>query len=894
MTSATPTSDVLIESVSRPSSVPSALRAEAGPQDKEKSLLEKSAELLDQAAKKNKKFAKQLHEATYIYAVYGALDGLSLSYSMIKYLFDQLNSNLSSASVSDVMHDWMMTPEGIAVTAIESITIIAFSFLANIYDNKKDKKQFERYIAALWPYIRDTGKAFKNPWKGFRSLASTAEMLGGPDLHSMIVPIGLFLSLMTVTTRICMRKFVVEPRKAMMKDNSDLLAAIKQIKFFDSIEDSKYNSAVVGNFDESTSALFRNGYQYCLKTDAFTDALIEKNKLYFRLVDGGLEYSVLDPTGKPVTAHINKETLLTMGLGCKLKSPFSLEQLKPFLADILRETSKREHTYFTIGIQSQTRSLQNAALLGASLNGVMDGLYLFMGAMGFMALGPLFIPMAVLSIIFTVTCIATRLYEEYDYQRKLVETQAKIELALCGKEIESVFGKMQLLSVKYANGSDPTLTQEAYDRQQNEYKDTLERKLKAFEAYKLQLRSQVFLSHSSAALAGLKNGLAANSAIGGLMFAVATIMAISSVTVPPFFVLACGIVGMTFLIGFLIHSLWANYKHLKANPPANDPSLEKVNAKLVAIKSSIFTVNQLKPADIAILDGNFDPSPQFWFQEWFEVLRSFFSGMAKGQKSVDYTLNPLLETNDRGHYQDSSLMIWFTVFTAGVYAIVLALRANARGFGRPGIISTDQDTTTPPPPPQPAAEPPIPVRPEGGPPREEAQPEPEVVTPIAMPTPAGVGGLQPPLPPIPAGNGIPSLLPHSSLGTTQALTAFSRPTSSEGRAHLASGLPVDISPALTASSEEEDDTVPPLPLDEKAGAVEASPRARASSGEMTALAPVGRFSLFHHPDRSSSAIPRTASASILPQIVTAATRTVSMGCLPLASPGDITPGLGSI
>jgi hypothetical protein len=501
-----------------------------------------------------------------------------------------------------------------------------------------------------------------------------------------------------------------------------------------------------------------------------------------------------------------------------------------------------------------------------------------------------------------VTCILTRLYEEYDYQRKLVETQAKIELALCGKEIESIFGKMQLLSVAHAAGTSG-LTQAAYDAQQNEYSVLLEGikrpdgsievegKLQAFERYKKDLRSQVFLSHSSAALAGLKNGLAANSAIGGLLFAVATILALSSMSVPPLFVLACGIAGMTLLIGFLIHSLRANYKHLKANPPANDPSLEKVNAKLVAIKESLLTVSQLKPTDIAILDGNFDPSPQFFFQEWFEVVRSFLSGMAKGQKSVDYTLNPLLETNDKGHWQDSRLTLWFTIFTAGVYAIVLALRAGARGFGRPGIISTDEDTTTPPSP-QPAAEPPIPVRPAGGPPREGEQPESEVVAPIAMPTPAGVGGLQPSPPPIPAGNGISSSLPHSSLGTTQVPTAFSRPTSSEGRAHLVSGLRVDGSPALTASSEEEDDMVPPLHLDEKVGAVEDLPRARTSSGEMTTLAPVGRFTLFHHPsDRSSSAIPRVASASILPERVAAATRAVSMGCLPLASPGDTTPGL---
>ncbi len=80
-------------------------------------------------------------------------------------------------------------------------------------------------------------------------------------------------------------------------------------------------------------------------------------------------------------------------------------------------------------------------MLGAAYGGVVDGLYLFMGAMSIGVIPALFIPMAVLSVIFTVTCIATRVYEEWDFQRKLLETQAKIELALCGKEIEVLLAK---------------------------------------------------------------------------------------------------------------------------------------------------------------------------------------------------------------------------------------------------------------------------------------------------------------------------------------------------------------------------------------------------------------------------------------------------------------------
>ena len=54
--------------------------------------------------------AKELNDAKWVYGLYGAIDGLSGSFSMMKYFFDvyYANSSLSSADVSDVFHDVMM------------------------------------------------------------------------------------------------------------------------------------------------------------------------------------------------------------------------------------------------------------------------------------------------------------------------------------------------------------------------------------------------------------------------------------------------------------------------------------------------------------------------------------------------------------------------------------------------------------------------------------------------------------------------------------------------------------------------------------------------------------------------------------------------------------------
>ncbi len=51
------------------------------------------------------------------------------------------------------MHDWMLTKEGAFAVGIESVTLIAFSLLANIFKDD-DKNVFKRHIAAVWPYCR--------------------------------------------------------------------------------------------------------------------------------------------------------------------------------------------------------------------------------------------------------------------------------------------------------------------------------------------------------------------------------------------------------------------------------------------------------------------------------------------------------------------------------------------------------------------------------------------------------------------------------------------------------------------------------------------------------------------------------------------------------------------
>lgn len=528
----------------------------------------------------NPLLAKKLHELGYIYALYGALDGLSLSYSMFKYSFDVLitDQNLSS---SDIMHDWMLTPSGILTTAASSITLITFSFLANVFDDD-DKNRFKRFVAIAWPYCRDTMKGLKNGYKGVKSTIQAMEFLGGQDLNNLIVPFGLLLGGLSVINRLWARYWTAQ-RKDMMKANAKLLAEMQDTLTLDSLDE---------NFKK---------------------------------------------------------------------------------------------------INSQSLRLRSMMLLSAAYGGVVDGLYLYVGVLGLCSmLPPVFVAMTVFCALYFLACVATRVYEEYDFQRKLVISQAKIELAYHGKKIELLFAELQELPAKLS--ADPE--NKSLLLLQDELISDFESTVMMFQQKRKELCSLSTLSYTSAFLSGLKDGLAAYGALSSIMFAVATVLILASASFPPALLITCVSLGMACLIGFIAFSMIQTYRHRAKQE--QDPDLP--NTELLKIgqlfKEAKNEVECLEPEHVktTIVDGMaVDPSPQFYFQEASEIARSLCSGVGKGSKAIDFTMNALQEVNEKGHYQDTPIMFGFIGLSAIVYALVLGLRAYARGFGKPPIDAPPTD-----------------------------------------------------------------------------------------------------------------------------------------------------------------------------------------------------------
>ena len=345
----------------------------------------------------------------------------------------------------------------------------------------------------------------------------------------------------------------------------------------------------------------------------------------------------------------------------------------------LLSLTPEDKKYFLNEIKYQSDKIRTLSYVSVALGGFIDGLYLYVGVLGLVALSfPMFSALAVICAVYTVACVITRVYEEYDFQMRLFITQTKCKFELIAKDLE--FTHATLLSLqKKINKNDADYLE--LTRLKNQIYSVLE----DFDAHRKLLSQQSTYTYTTAALLGLKNGLYAYGALASILFLVAAILTLSGVAFPPAIIIIGVLSGLVFMAGFIIHSLVVNYQHLNKE----QTSVERPYTHLIDMKNKIKTnleIDELLEAESfrkSMNDGlSVDSSPQFFFQEWFEVIRSLFSGLGKGQKFVDFAGNSMQEPDDLGHYHDTKIMYVFGLVSAAFFGMTLALRALARGFGR--------------------------------------------------------------------------------------------------------------------------------------------------------------------------------------------------------------------
>jgi hypothetical protein len=103
-------------------------------------------------------------------------------------------------------------------------------------------------------------------------------------------------------------------------------------------------------------------------------------------------------------------------------------RLKDEIKQLLSLTYEESRLYFH-DIQEQDTDTRIFAFLAVGLGGAIDGLYLYVGVLSLAILSsPLLFYMVAMCVFYTVACIITRIYEEYDFQLRLLITQTKCKL----------------------------------------------------------------------------------------------------------------------------------------------------------------------------------------------------------------------------------------------------------------------------------------------------------------------------------------------------------------------------------------------------------------------------------------------------------------------------------
>ena len=358
------------------------------------------------------------------------------------------------------------------------------------------------------------------------------------------------------------------------------------------------------------------------------------------------------------------------------------EQLLIEIESLHSVTYETRQSYVFNSIQGQKDETRILAYFLVGAGGAVDGLYLYFGVLGLAALSfPMIYTLTVICLIYTIACIITRVFEEYEFQQKLILTQTACNLGLIAKQLETSWNEFLLLQSKTDKSKEDIA--ELY-----RLKNALGYVLEDFETYRKIMEQQANHSFTSAALLGLKNGLYAYGALTSILFLVSTLVTLAGAGFPPLLLIIPVFIGLAFMVIFPIHSVLTNYYFL----PEEDTKIIRPYAYLVDLKTQLYTNSDLSYVPgteffkEAVKDGILvrRPVPSF-IQEWLEIVRSLFTGLSKGQKFGGFVFNFMQKPDESGVYHESAPLLVIELISALCCGAILAVRAFARGFARPSL-----------------------------------------------------------------------------------------------------------------------------------------------------------------------------------------------------------------
>ncbi|WP_454781604.1 hypothetical protein [Legionella sp. WA2022007384] len=331
-------------------------------------------------------------------------------------------------------------------------------------------------------------------------------------------------------------------------------------------------------------------------------------------------------------------------------------------------------------IEYQDNDTRAYAYLAVATGGLLDGLYLYIGVVSLSVLSPpLLLALSIIGVFYTLSCVISRIYEEYDFQLRLEVTQTRCKLALTTKELELTYAKLLELQAHKSTQNNDLEEIRALKRE-------ICRLIDNFEEERQLLQDQLTYSYATAGLLGMKYGLFAYGVLTSIIFTAASLSLITAGSFPPALLAVIIVSGLVLMIGLAAYTLNAHYQHMQRREEASKK--ERPYTQIMDMRKRIETnidadVLDAEPFATSLKDGlKLDPSPQTFFQEWFEVFRSFASGLSKGNNFFNFAMTFAQEADSDGHYHDIPIMGEFAIVSGVLFSLVLGLRALAKGLGR--------------------------------------------------------------------------------------------------------------------------------------------------------------------------------------------------------------------
>lgn len=177
----------------------------------------------------SKRYILSVYKSAYFHALYGALDGLSVSYSTVKYLCDVAAS--SSDEYQQNITQALTSPEFIPLLFLEGLIVTGFSLLANHANSlDKDKQStYQKHIQTIWLYMRDVLKGAKNGYKGTKGLMgimNQLEVVAKQDVRALVLPIGIIIGAVCLINR-CWNRAMNDARKALKDEHKKVVRSLQ-------------------------------------------------------------------------------------------------------------------------------------------------------------------------------------------------------------------------------------------------------------------------------------------------------------------------------------------------------------------------------------------------------------------------------------------------------------------------------------------------------------------------------------------------------------------------------------------------------------------------------------------------------------------------------------------